>query len=163
LGVAEGQEGQETTIIADNLRRAGIDVRLRLVAAAQIQQSDEIKATYPAWRTNNHYTTATRALSADRMLGSRAATAEDKWSGTNKSGWSNAAHDRLFDAWSRALDRTERNQLMVEIITLTNEELPFIPLYFGANVVAHVAALQGPQTPGLETMIHGNIHEWSWR
>jgi hypothetical protein len=52
---------------------------------------------------------------------------------------------------------------MLEIIKLTNEELPFIPLYFGSNVVAHVAALQGPQSPGLETMVHGNIHEWSWR
>jgi peptide/nickel transport system substrate-binding protein len=162
LGIAEGQEGQETTVVVDYLRRAGIDARLRLAPAAQIQQSDEMKATYPAWRTNNHYTTATGTLSADRMLGSRAATVDNRWSGTNKSGWANAEHDRLFEAWSRALDRDERTQLQLEIVKITNEELPFIPLYFGSNVVAHVAALQGPQSPGLETMIHGNIHEWAW-
>ena len=163
LVVAEGQEGQETTIIADNLRRAGMDARLRLAAAAQIQQSDELKATYPTWRTNNHYTTATGSLSADRMLGGRAATVENRWSGTNKSGWDNAEHDRLFETWTRELERPERNRLLLEIVKLTNEELPFIPLYFGSNVVAHVAALTGPQNPGLETMIHGNIHEWAWK
>jgi peptide/nickel transport system substrate-binding protein len=162
LGIAEGQEGQETTIVVDYLRRAGIDARLRLVASAQMQQSDELKATFPTWRTNNHYTTAQATLSADRMLGNRAASPDNKWSGTNKSGWSNPEHDRLFEAWSRELDRTERNRLMVEIVRLTNEELPFIPLYFGSNVIAHVAALQGSQNPGLETIIHGNIHEWSW-
>jgi peptide/nickel transport system substrate-binding protein len=163
LGVAEGQEGQETTIIADGLRRGGLDARLRLVPAAQLQSNDEIKATYTTWRVNNHYTTATRALGSDRMLGSRVATLENKWSGTNKSGWNNPEHDRLFDAWTRALDRTERNQLMVEIVRVINDDLPFLPLYFSSNVVAHVAALEGPRVPGLETTIHGNVWEWSWR
>jgi hypothetical protein len=51
---------------------------------------------------------------------------------------------------------------MVEIIKLTTEELPFLPLYFSSNVIAHVSALRGPQSPGIETMIHGNVHEWYW-
>ncbi len=163
VGVSEGQEGQETTIVVDSLRRAGIDAQLRLVPAALMQQSDEMKATYPAWRVNNHYTTATPPLGEDRMLGSRAATVDNRWSGTNKSGWSHAEHDRLFDGWNRALDRGERNQLMVQIVRLTSDELPFIPLYFSPNVVVHVAELRGPQVPALQTTIHGNVHEWTWR
>ncbi len=45
MGVAEGQEGQETTVVADYMRRAGIDAQLRLVPQAQLQQSDEMKPT----------------------------------------------------------------------------------------------------------------------
>lgn len=158
LGIAEGQEGQETTIVADYLRRAGFDTQLRLVAAAQINQSDEMKATFPAWRTN--YTGSNRSMSAERLLGSRAASPENRWGGTNKTGWNNPEHDRLYEAWTEALDREARTRLVIEIIKITNEELPYIPTYFNTEVVAHGAALRGPYSPAIETTQYENVHQW---
>src|SRR5439155_20864635 len=49
LGIAEGQEGKETTAIADYFHQAGIDAQLRLVPAIQMQIDDELKSTYPTW------------------------------------------------------------------------------------------------------------------
>src|SRR5439155_25187505 len=136
MGVDEGQEGQETTIIADDLRRAGIDAQLRLVPQEMLQQSDEMKATYPAWRTN-YGLGAPKNLSADRVLGSRAANADNRWSGTNKMGWNNASHDALYDRWTRALDVNEADQLLVQIAQVTMDQLPYIPTYFDPTVAAH--------------------------
>ncbi len=161
MGIAEGQEGQETTIVADFMKRAGFDSPLRLVPAALINQSDETKATYPAWRTN--YTGANRSMSAERQLGSRVSAPENRWGGTNKTGWNNPEHDRLYETWTRTLDRDERTRLIVQIIKLTNEELPYIPLYFNMEVVAHVGALQGPYRPAIESTPYENIHMWAWK
>ncbi len=161
FGIAEGQEGQETTIIADYLKKAGFDPTLRLVGAALINQSDEMKATFPAWRTN--YTSPNRSMSAERQLGSRVASPENRWGGTNKPGWNNPEHDRLYEAWTQALDRDERTRLIIQIIKITNEELPYIPTYFNMEVIAHVGSLQGPYRGALETSPYENIHQWSWR
>jgi peptide/nickel transport system substrate-binding protein len=161
LGTSEGDEGREATIVADYMHRAGIDVQLRLVQRAQLAQSDELKATYPGFRTNQ--STPDSKLSADRMLGSRAATAENRWSGTNKMGWSHAEHDRLYDQFTRALNRAQRTEILVQIMKITNEEMAYIPMYFTPDLVAHTAELVGPVARGLETSRHANLHEWHWR
>lgn len=158
LGIAEGQEGQETTIVVDFLRRAGFDAQLKLVPSALINNSDEMKATFPAWRTN--YTPTNRSLGAERLLGSRAAGAENRWAGTNKTGWNHPEHDRLYDAWTKALDRDERNRLIVQIIRVENEDLPYIPLYFNTEVIVHGVAVKGPYSPAIETTPYENIHQW---
>jgi peptide/nickel transport system substrate-binding protein len=161
LGIAEGQEGQETTIVVDFLKKAGFDPTLRLVPAALINQSDEMKATFPSFRTN--YTGANRSMSAERQLGSRAAAPENRWGGTNKTGWNNPEHDRLYEAWTQALERDERTRIAIQIVKITNEELPYIPTYFNMEVVAHGAGLQGPHPAALESTPYENVHEWSWR
>jgi len=160
MGVAEGQEGQETTIVVDYLRRAGIDAQLRLVPQAQLQQSDEMKSTYPAWRTN-YGLGSPKNLSADRVLGSRAATVENRWSGTNKMGWSNEAHDSLYDRWLRTLDVAEADSILIQIAKFTMEELPYIPTYFDPTVAAHSATLAGPSL-GFGTAWY-NLRQWSWQ
>jgi peptide/nickel transport system substrate-binding protein len=160
MGVAEGQEGQETTVIADYLKRAGIDAQLRLVPQAQLQQSDEMKSVYPAWRTNYGLGSA-KNLSGDRLLGSRAATAENRWGGTNKMGWNNPEHDRLYDQWTRSLDPAEADRILVQIGKIQMEELPFIPTYFDPTVAAQATGLSGP-TLGFGTS-WSNAHTWAWK
>jgi ABC-type transport system substrate-binding protein len=160
LGIAEGQEGQETTVVVDYLRRAGFDAQLRLVPSALINNSDEMKATFPAMRTN--YTGTNRSLSAERLLGNRVAAPDNRWAGTNKTGWNNPEHDRLYNAWTKALDRDERSRLVVQIVRVETEELPYIPLYFNTENLAHAAGLKGPYTPAIETTLYENIHQWEW-
>jgi peptide/nickel transport system substrate-binding protein len=160
MGVAEGQEGQETTVITADLRRAGFDVQLRLVPQEMLQQSDEMKATYPAWRTNYGLGSA-KNLSSDRVLGSRTATLDNRWSGTNKMGWSHAAHDALYDRWTRTLDTSEADQLLVQIARTVMDELPYVPTYFDPMVAAHSANLAGPSL-GFGTAWQ-NVAQWSWK
>jgi peptide/nickel transport system substrate-binding protein len=161
LGLAEGDEAQQTTIVADYLRRAGIDAGLRLAPAAQLAQSDEMKATFPGLRSN--YTGGTVDMGQQHLITSRIAGPENRWRATNRIGWSTPEHDRLFEAWSGALDRTERNQLMIQMLRTVNEELPGLPLYFELSVTAHTGALEGPRTIAPDSTAYGNLHEWIWR
>ena len=160
-GIAEGQEAQETTIIADYLRRAGADPTLDLVPSAQRIQSDELKATFPAFTANN--ATIYRDLGLNKNLTSRIASPANRWSGSNKSGHTNPEYDRLYEAWTTTLDRTQRNTIIVQLLRLANDDLPALPMYFNFDVVAHVAALEGPQPVAPDSTYYANVHEWHWR
>ncbi len=155
FGLSEGQDGEEATAVADYFKRAGIDARLRLVTAIQLQNSDEMKASFPAWRD-------AYGLSPNRLLGYNIATPENRWSGTNKYGYNNAAFDRLFDQRNQALERGQRNQLNVQLHKMLGDELPFLPLFYDLTVVAHAGELQDPQGPARETTYFRNLHEWRW-
>ncbi len=89
-GIAEGQEGRETTVVADLLKRAGLDAQLQLFPSARMQNDDQLKSTYPAWRNNY-------GVQPNRLLGYNVSTAANKWGGTNKFGWANPEFDRIFD------------------------------------------------------------------
>jgi peptide/nickel transport system substrate-binding protein len=156
LGIAEGLEGQEATILADFLRRASIDAQLRLVPSVQMQASNEMKATFPAFRAN-------QAISPMVITTAAMAAPENRWSGRNKSGYSNPEHDRLFDIWTQTLDRKERDDLSVQMYKGMNDDLPGLPLYFNFWVIAHSSELQGPKARVPETMpLYGNLHLWQW-
>ena len=157
LGIAEGQEGKETTVIADYFRSAGFDAQLRLVPSVQIQSDDELKATYPSWRTNYN-----SGSSPGKFYGPDIASPDNKWAGGNKIGWSNPEYDRLVEVWRSALDPNDGNQAQIQIFKIINDELPILPLYYNFTVVAHTADLQGPKGAAPQTTIYGNLHEWQW-
>jgi len=156
LGIAEGLEGRETTIVHDYLRRAGIDAELRLVPSTQMQQSDELKATHRSFRDN--YGTAW----GPGMTTAQAATQENRWGGKNKAGYSNSEHDRLSDLWSATLDWNERDRLAVEAIKIATEDVANVPLYFAVKVWPHLASLRGPQGGDPDSTPYENLHEWFW-
>ena len=110
-----------------------------------------------------NYTTLNRDYGMAKNMTARLATPENRWSGSNKIGWSNPEYDRLYDAWNTTLDRAERNDRFVQMLKLVSEELPAFPLYFNFEVVAHVASLQGPPLAAPEGARYGNIHEWQWK
>ena len=52
---------------------------------------------------------------------------------------------------------------MVQMMKLLNDELPSLPLYYNFQVVAHTAALVGPEPITPDSTRFGNVHQWSWR
>jgi peptide/nickel transport system substrate-binding protein len=157
LGIADGQEVRETTAVADYFRRAGIDAHLRLVPAIQMNNDNELKATFPTWRTVQN-------LTPDKLSGPTIAAPENRWAGVNKMGWLNAENDRLLELWKTSLDYREQNQLMVQMYRNMNEDLPALPLYLNFSVTAHAAELQGPTAfySMTSTTRYRNLHEWLW-
>lgn len=161
-GLSEGQEAQETTIVVDYLRRAGVDATLDLLPSAFYSVNrDEKLSTYPALRTT--YATLVDDFGMDKFVSSNIARAETSWRGTNRTGWSNAGFDRVSDAFTKELDGGERNRQMAELAKIMNDDLPALPMYFNFAVVAHLASLRGPRVAGPTTTVHGNVHEWEWR
>jgi len=159
LGIAEGQEGQETTIVVDMLRQVGIDAQLNLVSGALLQRDDEMKSTFPALRTN--YITAEDGI-VSRLVTSEISGPDNRWGAKNKAGYTNAEHDRLYEQWRRALDTNERNQIMVQLIAFYTQQLPVIPTYINVGVIPHTAALQGPLPVTHDTTPYSNVHLWTW-
>ncbi len=159
-GVSAGQEAQETTIVSDDLRRAGIDNTLNLLPAAQRSTDEELKGTFPGLTTN--WKTLGISL-LNSLQTSTVAGPSNRWTGLNRSGWSNPEFDRLFELYNTTLDRPQRNQHTAAIMKLLTEELPILPMYFNFEAVAHVSNLQGPEPFTPESSYYGNIHTWQWR
>jgi len=156
FGISEGKDGRETTAVADYWRKAGIDARLRLAGSVEVQNSNEMKATYPAWRDNYTFLTET-------LYGPSVATAQNRWGGRNKIGWIHPEFDRLFDLYTGTLQLGERHTIRVQQYRLINEELPGLPLNFELSVTPYAADLRGPLEGLKPTILHlDNLHAWQW-
>ena len=86
---------------------------------------------------------------------------ENRWNGGNRGGWVNPEWDRLVEEFNRTLDRGQRTQQVAQLLRIFSEELPSIPLFFRAQVLAHAANIQGPAVAAPESTYVWNIHEWS--
>jgi len=163
-GVADGQDAQETTVVADFLKRAGIDARLWLYPVSNRvgDASDEFKATFPALNTNGDSLTSS-ALGIEKFTSPYVASQETRWRGTNKMGWSTPEGDRLMDGFLGTLDSKEADRLMVQMLTLLSNELPVVPLYATFSVDAHVGSLHGPEAGSPTSTRYYNLHEWEFR
>ncbi len=150
---------QENAVIADTLRKAGIDANRNVFSAAQLADA-QARTLIPGLSTRGQ---ATKPL--DAYTTAQIPRPENRWTGENRAGWASADYDRAFDAFSRSLDRTERIRQTAEMERLFTENLPAVPHWFNPSVTAYVGNLKGPvarQTPDSPTaMFH--IHQWEWR
>jgi len=96
---------------------------------------------------------------------SQIGTAGNRWTGSNRAGWSNAEFDRFYDAFNRALETSERNRLHLQILKLLTDELPGYVVYESPALLAHSSALRNvefdfPGPPRSTEMF--NLHEWEF-
>ncbi len=149
----------EMAILANGWGQAGFKVAEIAIPTAQAQDP-ELRGAYPglfAANTNVGEATATIFTTAQIPL------PENRWTGSNRSGFSHAEYDRLVDAYTTALDRNERNRLLVDISKIFAEELPTISLSFQPQPWVHISEVAGPQVVPAETNVSWNIHEWAFR
>lgn len=141
-----------SAILTDRWRAAGIDAQPFTMAATQ-QRDLEAVSTYPGIiRT----TAGGNGLSL--LDGKQIASPANRWGGSNRTGWSDPDFDLLLDGHNSTLDLTEQTRLFVQLMKIYSEQLPSYPVHFNLQVVAHVAALKGPEEPR-----SWNIHEWDWQ
>ncbi len=161
-GLADGQEAQETTAVADFYRRAGIDVKLELLPQARYTQDQAfVLNQFPSIR--NTYATFGIDSGMNKFASALIASSDTRWQGANRIGWANGEFDRWYDLFWASLGRDQRNQAMIHMAQVLAEELPSLPFYFNVGVVAHAASLQGPKRVAPTTTPYWDIHEWSWR
>jgi peptide/nickel transport system substrate-binding protein len=149
---------QENAVIVDTLRKSGFDASRSVFSAAQLADA-QARALIPGLSTRGQ---ATKPL--ENYISSQIPRAENRWTGEDRGGWSNADFDRAYDAFSRALDVNERHRKTAELERIFTANLPAIPHWYNPSVTASVASLKGPvarQTPDSPTAIL-HIHEWEW-
>jgi peptide/nickel transport system substrate-binding protein len=157
-----GSEFERTQLIlTDAWRRAGIEVHPSVISAALVRDGQH-RHTFPGLATKGGYQMERNFTAAE--VGS----AENRWTGDNRSGWVNPEYDRLYEAFLTTLDRVERTRQFVAMQRIVSEELPAYFTHHAVAVTAYAAALRGPKAlpQGTGTFSKGayeNIHEWSWQ
>jgi peptide/nickel transport system substrate-binding protein len=149
----------EAPILAAGWRQAGFDMREAILAGAQAQDP-MVRHTFPSIHTSASGAAETNWMAL--FTSSQVGTAENRWRGSNRGGWTNPTFDRLVETFNGTLDPDLRIRQRAEIARLLSEELPVIMLSQNPNVTAHIAALRGPTTGivGTTGLSAWNIHEW---
>lgn len=162
LGIAGPEFERGQLILADAWRRAGIDVQPSILPAAQVA-AGEHRHTYPGISTRGGGRAERNWITAE--IGGP----QNRWTGENRSGWSNAEYDQLYEAFQTTLDRVERTRQFVRMQRLISEHLPTFFTHFSVSGGAQVADLRGPResSAGTGTFTRGGgfraFHEWEWR
>jgi peptide/nickel transport system substrate-binding protein len=144
-------------IMVDGWRRAGFAATAYVVPPAQALDR-VVLATFPALATTS------RPAGEDQLVNlttSSIPTPENRWTGSNRGGWSNPEYDRLAEQFAATLDRDERTRQVIAMMRIFSEEVPGLFLYYNEQVVAHGAALRGPRPIAPTSVLTWNIHEWS--
>jgi ABC-type transport system substrate-binding protein len=149
------------TILADMWRQIGVDVRERYLSEAE-DSDREIRSTFPAFASAN--TGLEEPTLLVKVYGGNAATAANRWGGTNRGGYISPEFDRFYDVLISSLRLEERNDAVVNAMRVVNLEVPIFPLYFNDLYGAFASALiPPPNTEPSEQVGVAKIHEWRWR
>jgi peptide/nickel transport system substrate-binding protein len=158
--VAAGARNEtEVAIVSDGLRRLGIDAGIKVVPRAQVTEPF-VFAHFPGLLTGSH--NAAIIPPVQRLRQSELATPENRGRGSNYSGWVHPEAERLIAAYETTLNRSERNQHIVQLLKLVSEEVPIIPLYYNLEFVAKATDLRGPEVGVSQDGVTWNVHTWTW-
>jgi ABC-type transport system substrate-binding protein len=133
----------------DTWKGAGIEGE-PLVMSASMRRDLESASTYPG---SILQTSSGNGLA--RLDGKEIASPANRWGGANRGAWSNAEFDLLLERYNSTLDLAEHTRSYVQMMKIYSDHVPTYPLHFNVQVVAHVAAVTGPE----ETR-SWNIHLW---
>jgi peptide/nickel transport system substrate-binding protein len=127
---ATAQAETEVGILAESWRRAGFDFRETPIPPAQ-SRLGEVRSAFPTLYVGAG-AAGEGALAS--FASAQIASAENRWVGINRGGWSSPDYDRLFQVYSRTLDRTQRSAQMLEMAKQLTSSVAAISLYFSPAI-----------------------------
>jgi peptide/nickel transport system substrate-binding protein len=152
------QNENEMHIIADAWRRAGFDAQEQVLAAS-LSTDAELRDTRPG-------VIASSTNAGEQTLAGHSTallpTPQNRWTGVNRGGWTNAEFDRLTDQLSRTLAREERLGILAQMSRIFSEDAAVISLYFNPTVTAFISSLKGPKPAVPEGTMAWDVYEWEW-
>ncbi len=157
--LASSANETEAAVIADSLRRAGMDSSIHVVSQAE-SQDGQIRASFPSISASSVINDFAPPL--DRVRAAEIAGPDNRWRGSNFGGWNSPEMERLIASYESSLARGERNALAVQMMKLISEQVPTIPLFYNFMVTPYVADLEGPTAAVSAATAGWNVHEWRW-
>lgn len=149
-------------ILADQLKAIGVSGSYELRTQAQLRDRQD-RATFTGIEvTNNPMSLA----SATRKTASyNIPTADNRWTGSNRGGYSHPQWDELDRRGLAALTDVERVEVEREALRLYTVELPLLPLLFSPDLIPVGGGLTGivasTGTAHRGFIMHTwNVHEW---
>jgi peptide/nickel transport system substrate-binding protein len=152
-------------VISAQWKEVGISAVHEVRGAANIRDRQD-RATFTGVEVTQNPMGA--AAVTRRLATYNAPTAENRWTGTNRGGYSNRAWDDLDLRMVSTLDERGRLEIERELLRMYTSELPVLPLYYRWDVVPIGNRLTGPVantgTAHRGYILHTwNIHEWDLR
>jgi peptide/nickel transport system substrate-binding protein len=154
-----GESEKELVILADSFRRAGINAGIDHLTPALVSDR-ELQTLYPALSVRSNHFEPTGFFV--NFTTGRIASAQTRWTGSNRGGYSNPEFDRLFDMQEASLDEAERSRIDIALARLVSEDVPGIPTYYQLQFDAHASSLRGPTAYPSDTDRTWNMHLWEW-
>ena len=156
---ASTQFSQSQAIETDNWRRLGFNVQDSVLPDVQVDVAERFTFGGISQESDGADETGrVQDFSSDGM-----GTAANHWVGGNRSGYTNPDYDRLWETYRQTLDRSQRDQLIIQMNTILANDVAAYVTYPNLAVIAHVATLQGPEPESRETTApNWNIYDWTY-
>lgn len=151
---------RESAILSDAWRRVGVDVRERYASVAE-DANGEFRSTFPAVYTAYQNLSFVFGRLATTGIG----TPENRWSGTNRGGYSSPEFDRFYEVALTSLREADSIGGQIQLLHIANADLPLIPLYFSSQTAEawSSALVPPPATDPPSRFGTWNIEQWKWR
>jgi len=155
---ASAQSEAEVQVLADSWRRAGFDFRVAINPPA-LSRDGEVRSTFPTLFGGGGPVGEDALV---RFVSSEIPSAANRWIGQNRGGFSHAEFDRLAETFNTELNRSGRGRLVAELVRTLTDQVGAMSLYFNPGILAHVAALRGPELAAPGAARTWNVHQWEW-
>jgi len=156
---AGGQEESELLIMVDQLKHTGIDVTPNVIPAVY-SRDVQIRAQFPALTAN--VTQLAERTVFNKLESFNIPTAENRWVGFNRGAWANAEFDRLEQVFNSTMERSSRDQTVIQMMKILSDDVGVIPLYYNLDAVGFVGSLAGPTISAPDTTRDWNVQDWHW-
>jgi ABC-type transport system substrate-binding protein len=148
---------QELQVIADQWKTAGLDAT-SLPIPDVAPDKNEIRARARG--------IVVKGLKLDytsfrEFITSESASESTRWRGDNIGAYSNAAYDQGVNRLLTTIRSSDREQVGADLVRLSLEELVWIPLFYGASVVAVRKGVRGvTRVLPAQDVVAWNAHLW---
>ncbi len=152
------QNENEMHIIAASWRQAGYDAS-ELVWAANLSSEAQMRNVHPSISATGGQSGEIRLI---ELTSGTVSSAQNRWQGTNRGGWTNPEFDRIAEQFKLTLARNERSALLSQMARVFSEEVAVISLYFNPTTTAFVSGLKGPKPAVPDGTMSWDIYDWEW-
>jgi len=145
--------------VANYWRAIGIASEVRLLGRAQ-QSDGEFRSKFAAVS----YSRITIDYEAFPWVGSKITRPENRWTGTNRIGYSNPTIDELWPKVLGTIDDREREGLLVDVLKAMTADAVVTITHLQPRPMAYRAGLVGPKETWIgESALIWNSWEWQWK
>jgi peptide/nickel transport system substrate-binding protein len=149
LAVMEAKDDRQLNIVADNWRSIGARVSQFTMPRPRDR---ELEALQPGAVLASPK--AYEYAFDSRIYGGNISTAANRWTGRNRSGYSNQAVDSLLERLAVTIDPRESLEWHRQLLQAALSDVSFMPLYFDVNPILMQKGVKGP--------IGGTSLEWNF-
>ena len=139
-------------VIASNWKDIGADMSVWAIPQARASER-ELNASQTFAKVNGSYLDAL----FDRLDSRLIASAANRWTGRNLSGWGNPRYDEIIDRLAVTIDRRERFDLLKEQMQIVMGDIARFPLYWEPRPILALKSVKADLYPYNTTW---NVFEW---